>query len=120
MKHSRATAVQNAALSPVWNEYLSMTVPEQEWQFFRIQIWDDDGLFIKFLDPISVSETIVVTPGEHKGLLEALLLAKGSFSFSFVSFDYSLHQPIPATLTVTVRYAEDLWDTDPIFNNPHP
>lgn len=114
MKYNRATAVQNGALSPAWNEYL--TFPERDWQFFRIQTWDDDGLFV--LDPMSVSETIVVTPGEHNGLKHYSWL--NSFSFGFVSFDYSLHQPIAATLTVTVRYAEDLWDTDPIFNDPDP
>ena len=114
MQYGGATTTIIGETSPNWNEYL--TVPEWEWQFFRIQVLDNDDFFT--LEPMSISETIVITSGEHNGLKHYSRL--NYYSHGFVSFDYSLYQPIPATLTVTVRYASNLQDTDPIFNSPDP
>ena len=43
LQYGRATTTIIGETSPNWNEYL--TVPEREWQFFRIQILDNDDFF---------------------------------------------------------------------------
>ena len=113
VKHNRYTSIKSDNTFPHWNEYLIL--PELEWQFFRIQAWDLDSFSS---EEMSISETILVTSGEHNGLKHYSRL--DSYSSGFISFDYSLYQPIPATLTVTVRYARNLQDTDPAFNSPDP
>ena len=114
IKHYRLTTTKNDHTLPHWNEYLIL--PELEWQFFRIQIGDHDSIFTRV--EMSVSETILISPGEHNGLKHYSNL--DSHSSGFVSFDYSLRQPTPAILTVTVKYARNLKDTDPAFDSPNP
>lgn len=115
VKHNQYTSIKSDDTLPDWNEYLIL--PELEWQFFRIQIWDVD--LDSFLsDEMSISETILITSGEHSGLKHYSRL--DSYTSGFVSFDYSLYQPTPATLTVRVKYASNLQDTDPAFNSPDP
>ena len=102
--HVRTTAVQQGTTSPNWDERFQF--PESifiEWQFFRIQIWnDDDTRDYK----MSVSETIVVTAGQHNARH-----CSDSTCHGYVSYGYTMTQGIAATLTVTVRYARNLDDT---------
>ena len=107
--YTRTTSVKQGTTSPNWNEYLE--VPEREWQFFRIQVWDDasfgDG-------KMTVSQTIVVAQGQHNNLRHC----SDDRCTGYVSFGYRMYEL--AALTVKVRYARNLQDTDPIWNDPDP
>ena len=67
---------------------------------------------------MSISETIVVTAGDHNGLHHHFWL--DSTTNGYINFDYALYQLTTATLTVKVRYAKNLRDTDPILHDPDP
>ena len=69
-------------ISPNWNEFLE--VPESEWQFFRIQVWDDN--FVGSDDKMSVSETILIAQGEHSNFRHCL----DDDCNSYVSYDYNM------------------------------
>jgi hypothetical protein len=112
-KYSEETDSDGGEKSPTWNQHLSFN--KHEWQFFRIQVWDKDS---NADDAMSISETIVVTAGEHNGLQHNSRL--DSSANGYVTFDYAVQQLTTATLTVKVRYAKDLKDTDPSGNNPDP
>lgn len=45
VKHNRYTSIKSDDTFPHWNEYLIL--PELEWQFFRIQVWDLDSFSSK-------------------------------------------------------------------------
>ena len=107
----RTTSVKQGTTSPNWNENLELT--EREWQFFRIQVWDDDSFSTFGDDKMSISQTIVVAPGQHNSIVH--YACNG-----YVSYGYSMYELTTAALTVTVRYARNLKDTDPIFDSPDP
>ena len=108
--HVRTTTAKQGTTSPNWNKNLEL--PERDWQFFRIQIWDED---VGSDDEMSVSETIVVTAGERN-----FRHCSDDSCNGYVSYDYTTTQLTTAALTVKVRYACDLDDTDPWFNSPDP
>ena len=114
VQYVRDTSVKEGTTSPNWNEFLKL--PEREWQFFRIKLWDDDDLLTFDDDPMSVSETIVPSLGDHRNIRHC---SDGSCN-GYVSYDYSIYQLISAALTVKVRYARNLQDTDPVWNSPDP
>ena len=119
VKHIRQTTVKDGTTSPYWNEYLE--VPDREWQFFRIQVWDDDDFLTLGDDQMSVSDTIVVSSGEHSNLMHySSLHSSDGGSNGYVTFDYSMYPLTTAALTVKVRYARNLQDTDPVWNSPDP
>ena len=80
--HIKNTSVLQGTTSPNWNEYLE--VPESEWHFFRIQVWDDN--FVGSDDKMSVSETIVISQGEHSNFRHCL----DDDCNSYVSYDYNM------------------------------
>jgi len=84
----RNTIVIEGITSPNWNEYLE--VPEREWQFFRIQVWDDD--FVGGDNKMSVSETILIVQSEHSNFRHCL----DDDCNSYVSYNYNM---ITAALT---------------------
>ena len=105
--HVRTTSVKNGTTNATWNEDLE--VPEREWQFFRIQVWDN-GTDSK----MSISETIVIGHGEQNNMKHCLDDAcNGHVSYGYVMLT-------TATLTVNVRYGKNLQDTDPTGNIPDP
>ena len=59
----RKTSVKSGTTNPVWNQYLML--PGREWQFFRMQVWDDDNFLLGGDDKMTVSETILITSGNH-------------------------------------------------------
>ena len=59
----RKTSVKSGTTNPAWNQYLRL--PGREWQFFRMQVWDDDNFLLGGDDKMTVSETILITPGNH-------------------------------------------------------
>ena len=83
IKHTRSTTMKSDTTSPNWNENLNFS--NREWQFFRIQVWDDDG---SVDDEMSISETVVVTPGAYTNLRHNSRL--DSSTNGYVSFDYTL------------------------------
>ena len=91
-RYIRFTTVKSGTTSPEWNEDLKL--PNREWQFFRIQVLDDDSSYfaLDFTfgvgDPMSISETVVVTSGVHTNLRHYSRL--GFFTDGYVSFDYTL------------------------------
>jgi len=107
--HVCTTSVKQGTTSPTWNEDLE--VPEREWQFFRIQVWDNstspDG-------KMSTSETIVIKQGEHNDIKHCL----DDVCNGHVLYDYTMLTT--ATLIVNVRNAKNLQDTDPTDNIPDP
>ena len=112
--HVRDTSVQLGTTSPTWNQYILF--PEREWQFFRIAIWDDDD-FLTFRDDwMSVSETIMPMQGEHSSLRHC----SDDDCNGSIAYDYSFHTLTTASLTVKVRDARNLKDTDPWLNLPDP
>ena len=113
-KYDRDTSVLAGTTSPNWDEYISF--PEREWQFFRVQIWDDDDLFTFYDDQMSTSETIIPTQGEHTGIRHC----SDDNCNGYLTYDYSIHMLTRGSLTVTVRYAMNLEDTDPVWNSPDP
>ena len=82
-KHIRSTIVKSDTTSPNWKEGLNF--PNREWQFFRMQVWDDVS---DDDDEMSISETVVVTPGAHTNLRHNSRL--DSSANGYVSFDYTL------------------------------
>ena len=113
-RYVNKTTVQSGTTSPNWNQYISL--PEREWQFFRIAIWDDDD-FLAFQDDwMSVSETIVPSQGEHPNNRHC----SDDNCNGYVMYDYSILDLTMALLTVKVRYARNLEDTDPWLNSPDP
>ena len=113
-QYVRDTTVQSGTTSPNWNQYISL--PEHEWQFFRIAIWDDDDFLTFGDDWMSVSETIVPSQGEHPNNRHC----SDDNCNGYVTYDYSVHTLTTALLTVKVRYARNLEDTDPWLNSPDP
>lgn len=113
-QYVRDTSVIDGTISPNWNEYISL--PEQEWQFFRIQIWDDDFFLTGYDDQMSTSNTIVPTQGEHTSLRHC----SDDSCNGYVTYDYSIPSLTRGSLTVKVRYARNLDDTDPWLNSPDP
>ena len=63
---------------------ICMEVPEREWQFFRIQVWNDN--LVGSDDKMSVSETIPIAQGEHSNLRHCL----DDDCNSYVSYDYNM------------------------------
>ena len=112
--YTRTTSVKQGTTTPNWNEYLE--VPEREWQFFRIQVWDDDNFLLGGDDKMTVSQTIVVAQGQHNNMKHC----SNHACTGYVTFGYRMHELVSAALTVKVRYARNLQDTDPIWNAPDP
>ena len=102
VQYIRNTSVKLGTTSPNWNEFLKL--PKREWQFFRMKLWDGG-------DEISVSETIVPSLGKHENIRHCA----DSSCTGYVSYDYQLTS---ASLSVNVRYARNLQDTDPIWKSP--
>ena len=115
VQYTRDTSVKLGTTDPNWNEFLKL--PEREWQFFRIKLWDDDDFLTFGDDEMSVSETIVPSLGEHSNIRHC---ADTSSCSGYVSYDYTMYQLTSALLIVKVRYARNLQDTDPIWNSPDP
>ena len=113
-RYIRTTTVKQGTTSPNWNEYLE--VPEREWQFFRIQVWDDDNFLTFGDDQMTVSQTIVVAQGQHNNMRHC----SNDACTGSITFGYSMYELVRAALTVKVRYARNLQDTDPIWNAPDP
>jgi len=105
----KTTSVKPRTVNVTWNEDLE--VPEHEWQFFRIQVWDNDTFPNS---KMSTSETIVIEQGEHNDIKHCL---DGTCN-SHVLYNYAILTA--ATLHVNVRYAKNLQDTDPVDNIPDP
>ena len=81
-KYTGTTAVRSGT-SPEWNENLNF--PNREWQFFRIQVWDDEA---GADDEMSISETVTVTHGAHNDLRHYSRL--DSSTNGYVLYDYTL------------------------------
>jgi len=108
--HVQTTSVKpGSTMNVTWNEDLE--VPEREWQFFRIQVWDNSTFPNS---KMSTSETIVIEQGEHNDIKHCL---DGACN-SHVLYNYAILTT--ATLHVNVRYAKNLEDTDPVDNIPDP
>ena len=82
-EHIQSTIRTHDEASPTWNENLEF--PNLEWQFFRIQIWGYDIFGDREL---SISETVVVSPGAHINLKHYSRL--DSSDNGYVNFDYSI------------------------------
>ena len=63
---------------------------------------------------MSVSETIVVRAGNHSSFKHHVRLHSSAGSNDYVLFDYGMYLLTTGALTVVVRYATNLPDTDPI------
>ena len=80
--HRKVTNYESNTRDPVWNETLRFT--RSHWQSFRIKVWDGDVGTAD--EPMSMSETVVATPGSHT-------LQKHCDSTScsgYIIYDYSI------------------------------
>ena len=81
----------------------------------------DEDTFLTFGDDqMSVSETIIVTQGEQNRLSHHSNLHSSDGSNGCVVYDYGMYPLSRAALSVKVRYARNLQDTDPVWNSPDP
>nr|CCA61951.1 bone morphogenetic protein 1 [Suberites domuncula] len=113
-KHFRQTSVKSGTTNPVWNEWVS--VSERSWQFFRVRVWDDDNFFTFGDDQMTMSETYVIDARERRYLRHC----ENTRCNGYVIFDYKLLTLSRGNLQIKVRFACNLVDTDPIWNNPDP
>lgn len=113
-QYVRQTSVISGTTNPEWNEWILLV--EKEWQFFRISVFDDDSFLTFEDDPMTISETIVTKIGQHLNLRHC----EDSNCHGYVTFDYHLLSLHTARLQIKIRYAQNLDDTDPIFNSPDP
>ena len=101
---------------PVWNEQINMT--NREWQIFRITVWDHDRADLD--DQMTMSQTVIITPGQHRNLKHC----QGTGCSGYVLFDYSIGSTVSCAnrsmLQIRVVSAHNLIDTDIIFNSPDP
>ena len=81
-KHVRQTCTKDSTLNPTWNE--DLVFPRSEWQFFRIRVFDDDWIF--YHEPLSMSETVVITPGSHNNQKHC----DDTLCNGYVYYDYSI------------------------------
>jgi len=81
--YTRTTSIVTAT-SPGFYETLDFG--NNEWQFFRIQVWDDDGAFTGDDDAMSQSETITIASGPHAWNKHCGLDGCGGY----IWFDYTL------------------------------
>ena len=112
-KYIKNTRVISGTTNPNWNEELVFY--DFEWKFFRIQAWDSDSFFTGGDDKMSVSETIVISGGEHQNTLHCI-----DNCFGFVGFDYGIYDLTSARLSVFIRFAFNVQDTDGRNNDPDP
>ncbi len=107
------TPVAGGTRNPVWNEVV--VLGERNWQFFRISSWDEDW---GKDDQLTMSETIQVSPGNHRSVKHC----ENQACAGYIIFDYYLYTNTReiARLTVKIRFARHLRDTDPIWNKPDP
>ena len=113
-KHIDQSSVQSGEVSPEWNEWVY--VSEQEWQFFRLRIWDSDSWFRWADDFMSMSVTVVPQYTSQKTITHC---TDNSCS-GHVTVSYSLIQLATAKLRVKVRNARDLPAYDFIWSDPDP
>ena len=114
VKQYRQTQVIAGTTSPRWDEWIF--VPERDWLFFRLQVWDQDGFLTGNDDVMSLSQTVAVRAGLHQNLRHCTDIRCSGY----VDFEYRLIETVKGTLQVNIRYARNLPDTDPAFNAPDP
>ena len=112
-KYYRQTSNRGGTQNPTWNEWLYTN--DREWQFFRVQIWDDDSGLTGDDDVISMSQTVVIQPGFH-----TIKHCVDTSCNGYLWFDYRMLTLVQARLKVYIRYARNLPDTDPWLNDPDP
>ena len=110
--YHKTVTIQNSQ-NPTWNELLLFG--EGHWQLFRLTAWDEDR---GGKDKLTETKTFPVAAGCHANLK----LCENIACRNFVELDYKLDiRPLyTGSLIVYIRYAHDLADTDPIWNQPDP
>ena len=110
--YDKKTSHQQGTRSPTWNERVYFG--DNEWQFFRLRVWDND----KFRDDkMSMLQTF---PLLNRRQATSQHLCANTACNSYVRFDYELLTLVRGHLKVKIRYARNLPDTDPIWNDPDP
>ena len=110
-QHIQQTSYRLDTRNPVWNELL--LYGENDWQFFRISVWDEDYVFD---DQLSMSETIPINSGWHRDLKHC----QNTNCSGYVMLDYNFDPHISrnTSLRVYVRSAHYLRGTDSFWNKP--
>ena len=108
----KKTSHQQGTRSPTWNEWVYFS--DNEWQFFRLRVWDND---IDSDDIMSMSQTF---PLLNRRQATSQRLCANTSCNSYVRFDYKILTTVCGHLKVKIRYARNLPDTDPIWNDPDP
>jgi len=111
--HSHSTSTIQNTQNPLWNELLLLGVGD--WQFFRLTAWDEDR---RGKDRLTQTKTIPVTPGYHQNLK----VCQNVECRNFIKVDYIMDTRTvrAGSLSINIRFARDLADTDPIWNQPDP
>lgn len=112
IKVTRKTTTKDDTTQPVWKEVIYFK--EKEWQFVKIRVWDEDGFLNGNDDIMSMSQTVVLKSGDH-----TIIHCVGE-CYRYVKLNYNLLTLITARLTVTIFSAQNLPDTDPVFDDPDP
>ena len=106
VEYSMETSHKLGTENPTWNERLVFS--GQEWQFFRIRVWDSD---IGDDDAMGMSVTVPLL-NQPSTLTERRYCANTGCS-RYVRYDYQLVPTFRGSLRVKVRSASNLPDTDP-------
>ena len=112
--YSRQSSDKSGTRNPDWNEWVP--VSDREWNSVRVQVWDEDSFLTFGDDPMSVSETFIIEPGQHNNLKHC----DSPTCSGYIFFDYRLLTLETGRLQFDIRSAHNLVDTDPIWNTPDP
>ena len=115
VEYMKKTSHKRGTRNPTWNEKLVFSI--KEWQFFRIRVWDSDCLCGD--DPMGMSVTVPLQYVASFTTRSRRYCANTGCN-RYISYNYRLVPTFTGTLRVCVRYARNLPDTDPIFNDPDP
>ena len=109
----RRTSIKYGTDYPTWNE--NLVFDDRGWQFFRISVWDRD-IFID--DPMGMSVTVPLPDQHNEGRVQSY--CTNTACNRYILYEYDFLPVISGRLRVKVRYARNLPDTDPIWNDPDP
>ena len=113
-RYIKKTSHKQGTRNPTWNEKLVFSI--NEWQFFRIRVWDSD--YLDDDDSMGMSVTFPLQRASFTTRSRRYCANTGCNRY--ILYNYQLLPTFTGTLRVKVRYARNLPDTDIIFNNPDP
>jgi astacin len=110
---TKETTHKKNTRNPTWKEELLFR--GTEWQFFRLSVWDSD-----VGDDDSMGMSVTVPLLNQPSNSSCQIYCTNTDCDRNITYDYELLPMLCGCLRVYIRYAEDLPDTDPIWNDPDP